>query len=59
MSYIAKYKITDGKLGQQFVDASSLSLSPDGYESWLRQRVQRLADAGNEFLVELAHTPPR
>ena len=57
MSYIAKYKITDEKLGQQFVDASSLSLSPDGYKNWLHQRAQRLADAGNEFLAELAHTP--
>jgi hypothetical protein len=56
MSYIAKYKITDEKLAQQFVDAATLSLSHEGYEAWLRERAQRLADVGNGFLAELA--PP-
>jgi len=56
MSYIAKYKITGEKLAQQFVDPISISLSQEGYEAWLRQRAERLADVGNEFLAELA--PP-
>lgn len=54
MSYIAKYKITDAKLVQQFIDPANLSVSHDGYEQWLRCRANRLAEVGNELLVELA-----
>lgn len=54
MSYIAKYNITGQKLTQQFVDPTSLSISHDGYEEWLRRRAKTLADAGNAFLAELA-----
>jgi len=54
MSYIAKYKITNEKLAQQFIDPASLSISHDGYEEWLKRRAQTLADAGNAFLAELA-----
>ena len=54
MSYIAKYKIADAKLVQQFIDPVSLSVSHDGYEQWLRCRANRLAEVGNEFLLELA-----
>lgn len=54
MKYITKYKITDQKLAQQFVDPASLSVSPDGYEEWLKRRAKVLADAGNAFLAKLA-----
>jgi len=54
MSYIAKYKITDEKLAQQFVEPASLSISHDGYKEWLRCRAESLAEAGNAFLAELA-----
>ena len=54
MSYIAKYKIAEAKLVQQFIDPASLSISHDGYEHWLRGRAHHLAEAGNEFLGELA-----
>jgi hypothetical protein len=56
MGYIAKYQITSDKLLQQFIDPASISLSPTGYEDWLRKRANRLAEVGNEFLAELA--PP-
>lgn len=56
MSYIAKYKITPEKLAQQFIEPASVSVSHEGYESWLRGRAKRLAEVGNEFLAELA--PP-
>jgi hypothetical protein len=56
MGYISKYKITNEKLAQQFIEPSSISLSHDGYEAWLRERAQRLTEVGNEFLAELA--PP-
>lgn len=56
MKYIAKYKITPEKLAQQFIEPGSISVSPDGYETWLRKRAERLAKVGNEFLTELA--PP-
>lgn len=54
MNYITKYKITDQKLAQQYVEPTSLSVSPDGYEEWLRRRAKLLANASNEFLAELA-----
>jgi hypothetical protein len=53
MSYVAKYQITADKLIQQFIDPASLSISLDGYESWLHNRAERLAEVGNEFLNEL------
>lgn len=53
LSYIAKYKITDRKLSQQFIDPATLSLSPEKYEPWLRERAARLANVGNEFLDAL------
>jgi len=56
MSYIQKYKITDQKLAQQFVDPATISLSYEGYETWVRNRAKRLAEVGNELLAELA--PP-
>jgi hypothetical protein len=57
MGYIAKYQITNEKLMQQFIDPTSISLSPAGYEDWVRARAKRLAEVGNEFLAELA--PPK
>lgn len=56
MSYIAKYGITPQKLEQQFVDSSSITMSPEDYLPWLHKRAQQLADAGNDFLSQLA--PP-
>ena len=54
MNYIATYKITDRKLSQQFIDPAIVSVSREGYESWLRKRAERLAEVSNEFLAELA-----
>lgn len=56
MGYIAKYKISNEKLVQQFIDPASMPPSPAGYEAWLRVRAKRLAEVGNEFLATLA--PP-
>jgi hypothetical protein len=56
MSYIASYRITERKLAQQFIDPGIMSVSYQGYESWLRERARRLAEIGNAFLVELS--PP-
>lgn len=53
MNYIAKYKITGEKLSQQFIDPTSISISHDRYEHWLRDRANRLAEVGNEFLASL------
>jgi len=58
MSYIDKYKITDQKLAQQFVDPGALSVSHEGFEAWVRNRAKRLAEVGNEFLAELAPPQP-
>ncbi len=54
MNYIERYKISEHKLNQQFIESEITTVSHQGYEAWVRQRVQRLADAGNEFLSQLA-----
>ncbi len=56
MSYIAKYKITDRKLSQQFIDPAGMAKPATGYEPWLRQRADQLATVANEFFAEL-HPP--
>lgn len=53
MDYIRRYNITREKLGQQFIDEDITSVGIEGFEAWLQQRAQHLADAGNAFLVEL------
>jgi hypothetical protein len=53
MSYIAKHKMTDEKLSQQFIDPKSVSLSHEGYEKWLNAPANLLAEVGNEFLAKL------
>ena len=52
MHYIATGNITNEKPEQQFVDPSTLSISHEVYENWLRQRAYRLANIDNKFLVE-------
>ncbi|MGH9558841.1 MAG: hypothetical protein ACRD30_06330, partial [Bryobacteraceae bacterium] len=54
MSYIAIYNITERKLSQQFIDPAIISVPREGYETWLRERADRLADVGNAFLTELS-----
>ncbi len=58
MNYIERYKISAEKLSQQFIEPGITQVSHQGYEAWVRQRAQRLADAGNEFLAELAPPAP-
>ena len=53
VSYIAINNITDEKLEQQFIDPSTLSISHEVDENWLRQRAHRLDNVGNEFLAGL------
>ena len=52
-----------GKVQEPFIDALAniavidpgiISVSREGYESWLRQRAERLAEVANEFLFELS-----
>lgn len=52
MNYITKYKITPDRLAQQFIEAEIVNIAPLQYESWLRERAQRLAKEGNELLAE-------
>ena len=58
MSCIAIDNITNEKLKQQFVDPSTLSISHEVDENWLRQRAHRLANVGNEFLAEFEPDEP-
>lgn len=54
MKYIAKYEISDEKLSQQFIDPASISLSQEGYKTWVHGRAQRLAEVANDFFAEIA-----
>jgi hypothetical protein len=58
MKYIAKYEISDEKLSQQFIDPKSISLSQEGYKTWVQGRATRLAEVANGFFAELAPPPP-
>jgi hypothetical protein len=58
MKYIAKYDISDEKLSQQFIDPKSISLSQEGYKTWVQDRAARLAEVANGFFAELAPPPP-
>jgi hypothetical protein len=53
MTYIAKYKITDEKMAQQFIGSDITSLGANEYEAWLKARAAKLASVGNSFLAEL------
>ncbi len=53
MDYFDKYKITDEKLGQQFINTGIKTLGVQNYDAWLTQRAQRLAHEGNAFLNQL------
>lgn len=53
MNYVAKYKITSEKLAQQSVNTEITEVSTAQYETWMRDRAQRLAEEGNAFLQEL------
>jgi len=54
LSYVQKYKITDEKLRQQLIDPNFVNVLLTGFEPWLKDRAQRLADEGNRFLEELS-----
>jgi hypothetical protein len=58
MKYITKYGISDEKLSQQFIDPKSISLSQEGYKTWVQSRASRLAEVTNDFFAEIAPTPP-
>lgn len=53
MDYIQRYSISPEKMGQQYVDERINRVAPSGYEDWLDNRAQRLAEAGNTFLTGL------
>lgn len=56
MGYVSKYKITDEKLTQQFIEPKSLAIALSEYEAWVRARAAHIAQIGNEFLTELFAT---
>ncbi len=56
MDYLNRYEISDDKLSQQYIDPNTRTLDSDQFESWLLQRAETLAKAGNEFLSELRGT---
>jgi hypothetical protein len=54
MKYLDKYKITDAKLQQQFIEQSRADFSIDRYGGFLRQRAHSLAAAANGVLLDLS-----
>ncbi len=57
MKYITEYDISDQKLSQQFIDPKSISLSQEGYKTWVQERAHRLADVANDFIAEIVPPP--
>ncbi|HEX9991084.1 MAG TPA: DUF262 domain-containing protein [Chloroflexia bacterium] len=53
MDYLVRYKISDEKLAQQFIESDLVTTSVGNYEQWLIGRAQRLAEAANTFLGKL------
>jgi len=58
MKYLDKYQITDAKLQQQFIEQPRTDFSISGYGTFLVQRSQSLASAGNRMLVQLSEGLP-
>lgn len=55
MNYIGRYKITPEKLEQQFITPAIQETDVNAYETWLLQRAEKLAEAGNAFLSALGN----
>src|SRR5581483_8099856 len=53
MAYVKKYKISAGKLEQQFIDPNFRDAPVAEFENWVLQRAERLATEANAFLAEL------
>ncbi|HUY89383.1 MAG TPA: DUF262 domain-containing protein [Pirellulales bacterium] len=53
LDYVERYQITPDKLRQQLIDPEFTKVSFTGFDGWLRQRAEALANAGNEFMAEL------
>jgi len=56
MNYIGRYNITAEKLEQQFINPGIVTIGVRGYETWLLQRAEKLAAAGNAFLTEVGNS---
>ncbi len=53
LDYVRKYKISDQKLCQQFIDPGFVNVPSNEYENWVYQRATQLAKQANAFLGEL------
>lgn len=53
MDYVSRYKITPEKLSQQLIDPAFTRMPIDKFETWVRDRAERLAKETNDFLAEL------
>ena len=58
MKYLDKYQITDTKLLQQFIEQPRTDFSINRYGTFLGERSQSLASAGNQMLVQLSDGLP-
>lgn len=53
MTYVEKYKISEEKLSQQFIDYDFVNTTIDEFSNWLCRRAERLASEANSYLDEL------
>jgi hypothetical protein len=58
MRYLEKYKISDDKLRQQFIEWDRASFTIANYQAFVEKRAARLAKEANEFLVALSSRLP-
>lgn len=53
LDYVARYRISEKKLRQQYIDPCFVETKLADLEKWVRSRAQALADAGNAYLARL------
>lgn len=58
MQYLERYKITDLKLRQQFIEWGRSDFTVELYSEFVESRSQRLADGANDFLMQLSEGIP-
>jgi hypothetical protein len=53
LEYVKKYKITEEKLEQQYIDPDFITVPVKEFDAWTQKRAEKLAEEANKFLAEL------
>jgi len=53
LEYVKKYKITEEKLEQQYIEPDFITVPVNEFDAWTHKRAEKLAEEANKFLAEL------